>query len=246
MTESPRTMTLSGSAGVGTAVSRIGCWPAYPPAPGTVAAEPRAAAAGRCVVPTTLEGSATAGIVATTMRTAVSTPAMGAAHQRTQPRGMRQTDGTLDEVVARCRDQERHRDAQEVERPRGEAGARPVEVDDHRPVPEIDAVRDGPDEVQRPPGERGEKAPGSVRRASATTSAASAAQSKKPPSNMKFVGSPPGVPALTQNTASARAASGATTWSVRRAWSRGWGREAAVKAMVAPAMRSKSRVSVPK
>ena len=63
---------------------------------------------------------------------------------------------------------------------------------------------------------------------------------------MKFVGSPPGVPALTQNTASATAASGATTWSVRRAWSRGWGREAAVKAMVAPAMRSKRRVSVPK
>ena len=55
-----------------------------------------------------------------------------------------------------------------------------------------------------------ENQPGSTRRASATTSAASPAQSRKPPSNMKLVGSPPGVPALTQNTPSARAATGAS------------------------------------
>ena len=89
------------------------------------------------------------------------------------------------------------------------------------------------------------KGPGSVRRASAMTSAASAAQSRKPPSNMKFVGRPPAVPAVTQNTPSTTAAAGPTTWSVRRALWLGWRRDAARKASVAPAMRSKSRVSVP-
>ncbi len=62
---------------------------------------------------------------------------------------------------------------------------------------------------------------------------------------MKLVGRPPGVPAFTQNTPRTTAAAGPTQWSVRRARSFGWWREAARNAMVAPAIRSKRRVSVP-
>ena len=90
-----------------------------------------------------------------------------------------------------------------------------------------------------------ENQPGSTRRASATTSAASPAQRRKPPSNMKLVGSPPGVPAVTQNTPRATAATGASTCRARQARAPGCGREAATKATVAPAIKSKSRVSVP-
>ena len=64
MTESPRIITRSGLAAEGVVVSRIGCCAAYPPAPGTDCTEPVEA---RCVVPTTVEGSATAGKVATTI-----------------------------------------------------------------------------------------------------------------------------------------------------------------------------------
>ncbi len=87
--------------------------------------------------------------------------------------------------------------------------------------------------------------PGSVSRASATTRPASTAHNRNPPSNMKFVGRPPSVPAVIQKTKSTTPAAGPTTCSVRRARGLGWGRAAATKAMVAPAMRSKSRVSVP-
>ena len=62
---------------------------------------------------------------------------------------------------------------------------------------------------------------------------------------MKLVGRPPDVPAVTQNTASTTAATGPMTCRVRRARTPGWGRDAATNARVAPAIRSKSRVSVP-
>ena len=100
----------------------------------------------------------------------------------------------------------------------GEPCARAVEVDDDRPVPQVDAVGDGPDEVQRPPGEaRGRTGParsGGRRRRRARPARRRA---RKPPSNMKVFGSPPGVPALTQNTARAAAASGPITCRLRRA-----------------------------
>ena len=82
MTESPRSMTAQRVGG------RRLSWPAGSaagprsrPTPGTACPVPVA----RCVVPTTRDGSATAGMVATTMSTAVTTPASGAPHQRTQP-----------------------------------------------------------------------------------------------------------------------------------------------------------------
>ncbi len=82
ITESPSSMTRSGLAAVGAVVSLIGSWPWYPPAPGTV----WPVFALRCEVPTTLDGSAIAGNVATTTMTAVAMPAAGASDQRTQPR----------------------------------------------------------------------------------------------------------------------------------------------------------------
>ena len=84
MTESPRIRTRNGSAGDGAGASRIGRWPSYPPAPGTVCTDPVEA---RWVVPTTVEGSATAGKVAITITAAVTTPATGA-HRRTPPRSL--------------------------------------------------------------------------------------------------------------------------------------------------------------
>ena len=63
---------------------------------------------------------------------------------------------------------------------------------------------------------------------------------------MKFVGRPPRVPAVTQKTSERHPRQPApTTCSVRRARALGCGRAAATNAMVAPAMRSNSRVSVP-
>ncbi len=90
MTESPRIMTRSGSAGDGAGASRIGSWPAYPPAPGTPWPEPDEA---RCDVRTTLAGSATAGMVATTITTAVTTPASGAPQIRAPPRSRARRTG---------------------------------------------------------------------------------------------------------------------------------------------------------
>ena len=87
--------------------------------------------------------------------------------------------------------------------------------------------------------------PGSTSRASATMSPPRAAQSRNPPSNMKLVGSPPDVPARTQNTARTAAAAGPTQCRVRRARALGCPREATRKAKVAPAIRSNRRVSVP-
>ena len=102
-----------------------------------------------------------------------------------------------------------------------QAGPGAVEVDDDRPVPQVDAVGDGADEVQWPPGQcRGRTDPGrpAVRRR--RPARASAAQRRNPPSNMKLVGSPPDVPAVTQNTARTTAAAGPTQCRVRRARAR--------------------------
>ena len=180
------------------------------------------------------------------MSTAVRTPASGAPHQRTQPRSVGQADRTLDQVVARRGDAQRHGDASQVEGKTGEAGPGPVEVDDHGPVPQVDAVRDGPDEVQRPPGEgTGEPAridqagvgddeggePGAEEEATLEheVRGQAAGRARDDPEHAE---------------GDARTA-GPTTWRERRTRRFGWVRDAAMKATVAPAMRSKSRVSVP-
>ncbi len=81
ITESPSAITRNGSAGEGACESTMGFCPSKPPAPGTDAA----CSTGRRVVRTTTAGSATAGKVATTISTAVSTPASGAPRYRTHP-----------------------------------------------------------------------------------------------------------------------------------------------------------------
>ena len=197
-------------------------------------------------MPTTLVGSATAGMVATTMTTAVTTPASGPPEPDPAPEAG-QADGPLDQVVAGRRDGQRDGDPEEVERPGRQAGPGPGEVDDHRPVPQVDAVGDGADEVQRPPGQ-GTGEPSRVRPAGRRPrrAPASAAQSRNPPSNMKLVGRPPGVPAVHPEHAEDDRRRGAhpVQGPARRARSAG-GRAAARNAMVAPAMRSNRRVSVP-
>ena len=98
----------------------------------------------------------------------------------------------------------------QVERPADRPGPGPVQVDDGRPVPQVDPVGDRADQVQRPPGQ-GAGNPGSTSRASATTSAASTAQSRNPPWNMKLVGRPPGRAGGDPEHARTTAAAGATT-----------------------------------
>ena len=110
MTESPQDQDAQRVGG-----GRRRCQPnrslaLVPPAPGTVCTDPVEA---RCVVPTTVEGSATAGKVANTITAAVTTPATGA-HRRTPPE-LRQPDRPLDQVVARRRHGQRDRDPKEVQ-----------------------------------------------------------------------------------------------------------------------------------
>ena len=156
MTESPRIMTRSGSAGDGAGASRIGCWPAYPPAPGTACTEPVEA---RCVVPTTRGGIGDGGEGGDNDHHRRH----DAGHRRPQadaPAQFRQADRPLDQVVARRRHGQRDGNPEEVQGPGRQAGPGAVQVDDHRPVPEVDPIGDGTDEVQRPPGQAAGEPPG--------------------------------------------------------------------------------------
>ena len=87
--------------------------------------------------------------------------------------------------------------------------------------------------------------PGSTRRASATTSAASAAQSRNPPSNMKFGRQAAGRARAHPEHAEDDGRGGADPMQGPTRLRAGWRRAAARKARVAPAMRSNRRVSVP-
>ena len=242
MTESPMIITRSGSAGDGAGRSVIGLLARVAAGPGTACPEPEDAT---CVVPATVggigdgrEGGDDDG------HRGDDAGERGDPHPE-PPRQLGQADRALDQVIAGRRDEQRDGDAEEVQGPGGQAGPRAVEVDDHRPVPQVDPVGDGADEVQRPPGQAAGEPPRFDQPRVRDDQAGQRGTQQEAAFEHEVRGRPAGRAGAHPETRRGHGGDGPTQCRVRRACAPGWPREAARKARVAPAMRSNRRVSVP-